>query len=267
MRAGAPEWTGRTVGRPRPAQATPERYQIDVRRQKATGRNQIAEDRMAPAGIRFRRHPAEPPRHSMDVRVDRKDLAAAREQEDAGRGLLSHALEAHQVAAGFRSRHPPQDVEAQPTLVGYDAAQRSLDHGALGEREASDPDRLLQIATPGRQDLLPGRESVPQRGVGPIAVGVARALGQDGEDQLVERRQLAAKAGPTEGRLQTIERRRDAAAQRGKSRPSHAHGANLCANRATTLTGARSGATVVPLIGTSVAPILADRAGAILSPP
>ena len=66
-------------------------------------------------------------------------------------------------------------------------AQDRLDARRLGRGKAAAPDRLLQLVRGRVPHLGPRVEARPEAGVGDVAVRVRRVLGEDRQDELVDR--------------------------------------------------------------------------------
>jgi hypothetical protein len=66
-------------------------------------------------------------------------------------------------------------------------AQDRLDANGLDPRDAARTDGRLHLVQRGVAHRLPAREAIPEAQEGDVAVAVARRLGEDGEDELLER--------------------------------------------------------------------------------
>src|SRR5262249_61951128 len=75
---------------------------------------------------------------------------------------------------------------AQLRLVA-ELPQDLLDPWGLGDAQAPGLDRRLDLLGRRVPDLLPGREPLPQPGVGDVAVAVVRVLGENRPDELRDR--------------------------------------------------------------------------------
>jgi hypothetical protein len=125
-----------------------------------------------------RPHDAEPVRDPVHVRVDRDRRDPVTEHEHAVRRLRTHPLQRRQRVVGAR------DLAAEPL---EEVAGDGPDHPGLGVVEPGPPDERLdrrggRVREGGRVRIL--REQERARDVGRL---VARALGEDGADQHLER--------------------------------------------------------------------------------
>src|SRR5437773_1841108 len=210
---GPPQRACRAVGVAGPAKSPAERDQVHVRNQVAgggyePGQNGVARGRGRPGG-----DPPHSPGHPMDVRVDGERSVAAGEQENAAGRLVPDAPEARQVPPRFLRGHSSQDVQVEAAPLLTHASQHLLDDPALDVGQAPAPDRFLDPGGIRFHDRFPGRERLAQAAEGTVAVQVVGVLRQDGQDQLVQRRQGASETRPAERRLKPVEASRNAATQ------------------------------------------------------
>src|SRR4051794_11648361 len=127
--------------------------------------------------------PAEAGADAADVRVHGHVALAEREQEHAGGRLAADAGERGEAGAALLDRGVPQARE----VVAVELAQDRLDAHGLDLRDAPGPDRRLDLLVGRVAYGLPAAEAVAQPQEGHVAVAVVGRLGQDGEDQLVQR--------------------------------------------------------------------------------
>lgn len=137
------------------------------------------------------RQEAEARGRSVHMGVDGECRATERERQDAGGRLWADTRKRHQVTANLlvgRILHPGK-VEA--SFPGPDLAEDREEARGFRVRKTTDPNRPNHVADPRRCQRIPARETGPQRLPGSIPVQVGGVLGQDGEDQLIERVQPA----------------------------------------------------------------------------
>ena len=200
-------WTRGTAGT---AESATQRYQIDMGGVIPPGWDHLGQDHVAASHRRVRRNPAQTPGDTMDVCVDGKGRMATGEEQDAADRLVSHSLEAGQVATSLRGRHPTQMTEAQMSTIPPHPLEDAMDDTTLRPGQPTRPNGLLDRPRTGPVRPGPGRKPTAQLDVGTIAVSIVRVLRQDRQDQLVQRVKATLGTRPSEGGLQTIEGAADA---------------------------------------------------------
>ena len=158
-----------------------------MQRRAQAVRHQIVQQPVGLLGARLRRHQAEPRRNPVHVRVHRDRVAAEREREhDRGR-LRSDPGQRREVAPDLVVGHRAQPRQIEPPLAQPDLFQDRLDPAAPSCRPGRRTGSHRRPSPGWRFDhARPVGERLPQRREGALGVEVARVLGQDGEDQLVE---------------------------------------------------------------------------------
>ena len=90
-------------------------------------------------------------------------------------------------ARGSRAPVLDRRVREPVEVVVVEGLEDLLDPHRLGRREAAGPDRLLDLLDRRVAHLVPALEALAQARVGDVAVAVVGVLGEDGEDELVDR--------------------------------------------------------------------------------
>ncbi len=224
--AVAPEGAERARGGTRPAQASTQRYQIDMGREVSLLRDQVSKDGVAVSRRGNRRDPSETPGDSVDVGVDRKGGMPAGEKKNAAGGFLPHPPEACQVIVRLARGHRHERIEAERPMIVLDPPQSLLNHPALRVRQTASANRLLQLAPLDLEHALPRRVSSTQVLIGSVAVPVAGVLGENRQYELVEWREPSTRLRPTERTFQSIEAFTDPASK--VASPHGATGAGRC---------------------------------------
>jgi len=88
----------------------------------------------------------------VDVGVDRQGRDVRAEEEDAGRGLASHAGKRREQGDSLCTRQTAQVVEVNLARRGRERAEDSLDALSFDDGEAAGADGLDQIAGRGVAD-------------------------------------------------------------------------------------------------------------------
>src|SRR5439155_547846 len=142
-------------------------------------------------GVRPRRDEAEPPGDPVHVRVDREIRTVEGEEEDARRGLRPDPREPEELLPQLRVGHPGEGGLVQRDALIAHRAEHRADPHRLRWPETAASDRARDRRERCGGDVFPPRKTPPQVRVRAVAVRVARVLREDGEDELVEWRQMS----------------------------------------------------------------------------
>lgn len=152
----------------------------------ASPRHHGLQDLMSPLRVGSSGHQTHTQRDAVDVRVDGERVVAASEEQHARTGLGADARQAGKPLARRRQGQSAKSAERETTLSLADRLQDRLDPPALQTREAAVSDRSLDGGGWRFERTLPGGKRAFQRCEGSAAVDVARGLGKDSGDELVE---------------------------------------------------------------------------------
>jgi hypothetical protein len=123
----------------------------------------------------------------VDVGIDRKGRATKREQQHARRGFRTHSGQGTKVGIGLLVAEFVQTLERRHALARLKRAQDVLDTTSLDIGDSAGADRVRDRVGGGIQDRVPGGKARLEAGEGPPRVRVRGRLGQDREDEFVER--------------------------------------------------------------------------------
>jgi len=138
-------------------------------------------------GIRGRPEEADAGQDAPDVRVDREIRFSEREQHDDPRRFAPDARGGEEPVHRGVEVHRPEEREVELASLAVDALEDLADPGGLLPVEAPDPKGSTDRVDGGRPDRVEGTE-LPQQGrERSVAIRVVRVLGEDRQDERLDR--------------------------------------------------------------------------------
>jgi hypothetical protein len=159
----------------------------DVHRDPQRRGNDLGQDPMGAAGRGSRWQETEPGSHPVDVSVDRDSRPPQGEGQDAGRGLGTDSREREEIVDDLLIRGLLHPREVEPAFPASDLAQYGQDPRCLRIGQPSGAEGDHQVTRARGSQVAPLRVALPHRRVGSVAIQVVRVLGEDRDDQLLER--------------------------------------------------------------------------------
>ena len=158
-----------------------------VKRETVVGRHDLFQHVVGIIGRRFGTDETQTSGDPVDVRVDGHGRHPKGEREHHGRSLWADARQVLKPGLGLVERHLAEELDIEFAAFVEDRGQYSLDSHRLLIGEAPASYGVCDIYIGRGYDGGPGGVSCPQRPECPLGVQVGGVLGQDGEDQFVER--------------------------------------------------------------------------------
>ena len=158
-----------------------------VKREPVVGRHDLFQHVVGIIGRCFGTDEPESPGDPVDVRVDGHRRHPKGEREHHGRGLWADARQVLKPGLGLVERHLAKELDIEFAAFIEDGRKYSLDAHRLLIGEAPASYGVCDIYIGRGYDGGPGGVSFPERPECPPGVQVGGVLGQDGEDQFVER--------------------------------------------------------------------------------